>query len=70
MTRIIPNAKAELAILRAVYESERIDRCGHGRSWDQNCSECDAVWREDQIRSLVKQAAKYGFRLVPLGNQS
>lgn len=70
MKGITPNAKAELAILSAAYESERIERCGHGKTWNQDCSDCNAVWRKDRIKDLVKQAAKYGFRLIPLGKET
>jgi hypothetical protein len=65
MQALIPNARATLAILDAAYEAAKIDRCGHGKTWEQECLDCNAVWREEQIRNLVKQAAKYGFRLVP-----
>jgi hypothetical protein len=42
------------------------DRCGHGRTWDQECPACASVWREERVKDLHKQAAKYGFKLVPL----
>lgn len=41
------------------------DRCGHGKTWDEDCPNCAAVWRKDRVADLVKQAAKYGFALVP-----
>ena len=62
----IPSAKADLAVLSADYEARRLDRCGHGKTWDADCPECCAVWREDACRDLVRLAAKYGFKLVPL----
>jgi hypothetical protein len=66
ITAPIPNAKATLAMLSAAYEADQIDRCGHGKTWDVDCAECCAIWREERIKDLVKQAAKYGFRLVPM----
>ena len=39
-------------------------RCGHGKTWDEECEACCSVWREEQVKMLNKQAAKYGFRLV------
>jgi hypothetical protein len=62
----IPSAKADLRVQRAAYEALIIKKCGHGKTWDQECSDCNSVWREDRIRDLVKQAAKYGFSLTPL----
>lgn len=40
--------------------------CGHRRLWSEPCAECDAVWREERITKLHEQAARYGFRMVPL----
>jgi hypothetical protein len=42
------------------------DRCGHGKTWDIDCDACAAVWRKDRVKDLTRQAAKYGFRLVPI----
>jgi len=42
------------------------DRCGHGVTWDKDCPSCAAVWREERVKDLHKQAAKYGFKLVPM----
>lgn len=40
--------------------------CGHGRRYSEPCPECEAIWREDCIASLRKQAAALGFVLVPV----
>ena len=66
MTGKVPSARADLAVLSAAHDAALIDRCDHGRTWDQDCDQCCAVWREEQVRNLVKQAAKYGFKLVAL----
>ena len=63
---LVSNAKAELAVLEGAHLASMLDRCGHNKTWDQACSDCCSVWREEQIRSLAKQAAKYGFQLVPI----
>lgn len=41
-------------------------QCAHGRIWDAPCPECDAIWRAECIARLERQAAEYGFRLVPI----
>jgi hypothetical protein len=65
----IPSAKADLAVLSADYRAQQIDRCGHNLKWEIECADCNAVWREEQIKTLSKQAAKYGFKLVPLTSE-
>ncbi len=60
----IPHAGPDAALLGAARAIS--DRCGHGKTWDEDCPRCVAVWREDRVADLVKQAAKYGFKLVPL----
>jgi len=42
------------------------DRCGHGKTWNEDCSACAAVWRKERVADLHVRAAKYGFKLVPL----
>jgi hypothetical protein len=53
------------AILQVEHDASLRDRCGHGKTWDQDCPDCASVWRADRIKDLHKQAAKYGFELVP-----
>jgi hypothetical protein len=62
---MLPSERANLAVLSAAYNAANIDRCGHGKTWEEDCLECCAVWREEQVKNLVKLAAKYGFKLVP-----
>lgn len=60
--KIGPGAGADAAM---VYIAENYPkRCGHGKAWEEECQDCNAVWREEQVKTLNKQAAKYGFRLV------
>ena len=66
----IPSAKAMRAIENGAYEAGVLKRCGHGRTWQEECSDCNGVWREDMIKNLAKQAARYGFRLVPLSHET
>lgn len=40
--------------------------CTHGKAWSTPCPECDAIWRAECIARLEQQAAKWGFRLVPV----
>lgn len=40
--------------------------CTHGKPWKEPCKECDRIWRAECVTRLEKQAAKLGFRLVPL----
>jgi hypothetical protein len=54
------------AILRIAQEAADLKMCGHGKTWKEDCPECCAVWREDRIKDLYKQAAKYGFKLIPI----
>jgi hypothetical protein len=39
--------------------------CGHGVAWAEPCAKCDAVWRQEAIAHLERQAAKWGYKLVP-----
>jgi hypothetical protein len=43
-----------------------MDRCSHGLTWKAECEVCDAAWREWQVDRLDKDAAKLGYRLVPI----
>lgn len=64
MTIIIPRGAPDAAIpLR--HREYSPDRCGHGQTWDQDCPACASVWREERVHDLNKQAAKYGFKLIP-----
>jgi hypothetical protein len=45
------------------------DRCHHGKTWAQECPDSAAVWRQERIADLRVMAAKYGFKLVPLGDE-
>jgi hypothetical protein len=38
--------------------------CSHGKSYAEECPACDAISREEMIGFLVREAAKYGFKLV------
>lgn len=40
--------------------------CAHDKPWKDPCPECDRIWRADCVARLEKQAAKLGFRLVPI----
>jgi hypothetical protein len=40
--------------------------CGHGKIWDEDCAECDDIWRKDQIAYYAAAVRRYGFRLEPL----
>jgi hypothetical protein len=51
--------------LRSTFFPQREDRCGHGKTWDEECPACADVWRQEQVKLLRAQAAKYGFKLVP-----
>lgn len=63
----IPHAGPDAALLgRAALIP---DRCGHGKKWEEDCPACASVWRHEQIAMLVKQAGKYGFKLVPLNRE-
>jgi hypothetical protein len=42
------------------------EQCSHGLAWDVPCPACDEVWRQESIKHLEKQAAKWGMRLVPI----
>ena len=61
--RIGPGAGADAMMLYAAENYPK--RCGHGKPWDEECADCNAVWREEQVKTLHKQALKYGFVLAP-----
>ena len=42
------------------------DRCTHGISFREPCAACEQVWREQMIRDLHREAARLGFRVVPI----
>lgn len=42
------------------------DRCSHGTSFREPCAACEQVWRDALIRDLHRDAAKLGFRVVPI----
>lgn len=46
-------------------EGKLRERCGHGKTWEEDCPDCDAVWREDQVKHLHEKAAKFGLALSP-----
>ncbi len=60
----IPHAGPDAAMLGAARHIP--ERCGHGKTWDEECPKCASVWRKERVADLTKQAAKYGFELVPL----
>jgi len=66
MTIVTPvhSRKLEHDIPTAAQKAADLKQCGHGKAWDQDCLECESVWREERIKYLAKMAAKYGFRLV------
>ncbi|MDE2101435.1 MAG: hypothetical protein KGL39_29580 [Patescibacteria group bacterium] len=59
----IPHAGPDASLIGAFRSVP--ERCGHGKTWDEECSECNSIWRETCIADLAKQAARYGFRLIP-----
>ncbi len=63
MTSGIPLGGADARIVWVASHGPK--ECGHKVPWDQDCPACASVWREDRVKDLHKQAAKYGFKLVP-----
>jgi hypothetical protein len=61
-----PKGAADARLLHIALHIDGRTECGHGVKWADDCPECASVWREDRVKELEKQAAKYGFRLVPL----
>jgi hypothetical protein len=40
------------------------ERCSHGRTFSDPCSDCDRVWQDMCIRDLHRSAARLGYRVV------
>lgn len=32
------------------------DKCSHGKAWTEDCHECAAVWKIEQMRWLIRYA--------------
>ncbi len=42
--------------------------CSHGVSFRDACPDCDRVWHDAMVRILHRDAARLGFRVVPLAD--
>jgi len=40
--------------------------CGHGRSYEEDCPACEAIWIADMLVWLKRKCWKLGYKIVPI----